>query len=172
MINKPFLEEGGGKGMNKGRVEEEEEELVDYDGLREEMNLNGRDKQLNSVQKKQQRIEQENAEMEQMDRMAQMEGQEQEDDEQEGDEDDDLPFEFQRVFVEELNQELLMDPNGNLFDMDGNFLGQAAGDGEEGDDDDILQEGEEDMDMFFDDQVQANPLFEKMLQQQKRSKEI
>jgi len=37
---------------------------------------------------------------------------------------------FQKVFVEDLGQELLMDPAGNLYDMEGNLIGQAASDGE------------------------------------------
>ena len=38
---------------------------------------------------------------------------------------------LQRVFVEELGKELLMDDEGNLFDLEGNFMGKAAGDDEE-----------------------------------------
>ncbi len=41
---------------------------------------------------------------------------------------------FQRVFVEDLGEELLMDPAGNLYDMDGNLIGQAASDNEGGGD--------------------------------------
>eukprot|EP01022_Parablepharisma_sp_SALTPOND_P032026 TRINITY_DN824_c0_g1_i1.p2 TRINITY_DN824_c0_g1~~TRINITY_DN824_c0_g1_i1.p2 ORF type:complete len:400 (-),score=77.52 TRINITY_DN824_c0_g1_i1:68-1267(-) len=43
---------------------------------------------------------------------------------------------FQRVFVEDLGEELLMDPAGNLYDMDGNLIGQAASDNEDGDNED------------------------------------
>lgn len=32
---------------------------------------------------------------------------------------------MERVFVEDLNRELLMDENGNLFDFDGTLIGQA-----------------------------------------------
>eukprot|EP01022_Parablepharisma_sp_SALTPOND_P013586 TRINITY_DN1825_c0_g1_i1.p1 TRINITY_DN1825_c0_g1~~TRINITY_DN1825_c0_g1_i1.p1 ORF type:complete len:711 (-),score=107.76 TRINITY_DN1825_c0_g1_i1:89-2221(-) len=42
-----------------------------------------------------------------------------------------LPEGFQRVFVEDLGEELLMDPNGNLYDLNGNLIGQAASDDEE-----------------------------------------
>ena len=42
-----------------------------------------------------------------------------------------LPEGFQRVFVEDLGEELLMDPEGNLYDMNGNLIGQAASDDEE-----------------------------------------
>ena len=43
---------------------------------------------------------------------------------------------FQRVFVEDLGQELLMDRAGNLYDMEGNLIGQADSDkGEDNDDD-------------------------------------
>ena len=35
-------------------------------------------------------------------------------------------MELQRVFVEELGREVLMDKEGNLFDMDGNFIGKAG----------------------------------------------
>ena len=38
---------------------------------------------------------------------------------------------MQRVFVEELGKELLMDDNGNLFDMEGNFVGNAGNEDEE-----------------------------------------
>ena len=38
---------------------------------------------------------------------------------------------FQRVFVEDLGEELLMDKDGNLYDLDGNVIGQAASDGED-----------------------------------------
>ncbi len=38
---------------------------------------------------------------------------------------EELPEGFQRVFVEDLGQELLMDPEGNLYDMNGNVIGQA-----------------------------------------------
>ncbi len=40
---------------------------------------------------------------------------------------------FRQVYVEDLKRELLMDPQGNLFDFDGNLIGQAEG-GESGDD--------------------------------------
>ncbi len=40
---------------------------------------------------------------------------------------------FQKVFVEDLGQELLMDPNGNLYDLQGNIIGQAAGEDDEQD---------------------------------------
>jgi hypothetical protein len=39
--------------------------------------------------------------------------------------------EVQRVFVEELGREVLMDKEGNLFDMDGNFIGKAGGEEDE-----------------------------------------
>jgi len=42
-----------------------------------------------------------------------------------------LPEGFQRVFVEDLGEELLMDPNGNLYDMNGNLIGQADCDEED-----------------------------------------
>ena len=35
---------------------------------------------------------------------------------------------FQKVFVEDLGRELLMDPNGNLYDEDGQLIGQADSD--------------------------------------------
>ncbi len=38
---------------------------------------------------------------------------------------------FQRVYVEDLGQDLLMDPNGNLYDLNGNIIGQAASDDED-----------------------------------------
>ena len=37
---------------------------------------------------------------------------------------------FQRVYVEDLGEELLMDPQGNLYDLNGNIIGQAASDDE------------------------------------------
>jgi len=40
-------------------------------------------------------------------------------------------MQFQKVFVEELGKELLMDEQGNLFDLEGNFIGRAADDGQE-----------------------------------------
>ena len=40
-------------------------------------------------------------------------------------------MQFQKVFVEELGKELLMDEQGNLFDLEGNFIGRAANDDEE-----------------------------------------
>jgi len=46
-----------------------------------------------------------------------------------------LPEGFQRVFVEDLNRELLMDDQGNLYDEEGNILGQAASEDEIGFDD-------------------------------------
>ena len=50
---------------------------------------------------------------------------------------------FQRVFVEELGQEVLMDPQGNLFDLNGNFIGQADNQEEIDDDseDDVYFDG-------------------------------
>eukprot|EP00826_Nyctotherus_ovalis_P045631 TRINITY_DN5071_c0_g2_i5.p1 TRINITY_DN5071_c0_g2~~TRINITY_DN5071_c0_g2_i5.p1 ORF type:complete len:275 (+),score=89.27 TRINITY_DN5071_c0_g2_i5:121-825(+) len=39
---------------------------------------------------------------------------------------EELPEGFQRVFVEDLNQEVLMDAEGNLYDDEGNVIGQAA----------------------------------------------
>ena len=44
---------------------------------------------------------------------------------------------LQRVYVEDLGQEVLMDPAGNLYDMNGNLIGQADPDG--GEDEDDLQ---------------------------------
>ena len=43
---------------------------------------------------------------------------------------------LQRVYVEDLGQEVLMDPAGNLYDMDGNLIGQADGDGDGDEDED------------------------------------
>eukprot|EP00826_Nyctotherus_ovalis_P032908 TRINITY_DN2651_c0_g1_i11.p1 TRINITY_DN2651_c0_g1~~TRINITY_DN2651_c0_g1_i11.p1 ORF type:complete len:233 (-),score=82.54 TRINITY_DN2651_c0_g1_i11:118-816(-) len=44
---------------------------------------------------------------------------------------EELPEGYQRVFVEDLGEEVLMDPKGNLYDFNGNLLGQAASDDEE-----------------------------------------
>jgi len=48
---------------------------------------------------------------------------------------------LQPVFVEDLGQELLMEEAGNLFDMDGNCIGQAEGD--ENEDNQQMDEEEE-----------------------------
>ena len=48
----------------------------------------------------------------------------------EGMNNENLPEGFQRVFVEDLGQEVLMDAQGNLYDEDGNIIGQAASDDE------------------------------------------
>lgn len=53
---------------------------------------------------------------------------------------------FQRVYVEDLGQELLMDPKGNLYDLEGNLIGQAASDDEE-------QENPADDNQYFDNSV-------------------
>ena len=42
-----------------------------------------------------------------------------------------VPENFQRVFLEDLGKEVMMDEKGNLFDFDGNLLGQAESDDEE-----------------------------------------
>eukprot|EP01022_Parablepharisma_sp_SALTPOND_P019307 TRINITY_DN3274_c0_g1_i1.p4 TRINITY_DN3274_c0_g1~~TRINITY_DN3274_c0_g1_i1.p4 ORF type:complete len:237 (-),score=25.21 TRINITY_DN3274_c0_g1_i1:1848-2471(-) len=44
---------------------------------------------------------------------------------------DDFMGNFQVVFVEELDREVLMDRQGNLFDFDGKLIGQAASDDED-----------------------------------------
>jgi hypothetical protein len=46
-----------------------------------------------------------------------------------GDDPDDP--QLQKVFVEELGKELLMDREGNLFDLEGNFIGKANNDDDE-----------------------------------------
>ena len=46
-----------------------------------------------------------------------------------GDDPDDP--QLQKVFVEELGKELLMDKEGNLFDLEGNFIGKANNDDDE-----------------------------------------
>ena len=45
----------------------------------------------------------------------------------ESDNEEDLEHQndFQRVYVEDLGKEMFMDTNGNLYDMDNNFVGQA-----------------------------------------------
>ena len=54
---------------------------------------------------------------------------------------------FQRVYVEDLGEELLMDRNGNLYDFSGNIIGQAGssedGNFEEDCDDNTGAEGPE-----------------------------
>jgi hypothetical protein len=46
-----------------------------------------------------------------------------------GEDPDEAPL--QKVFVEELGKELLMDMDGNLFDLEGNFIGKANNDEED-----------------------------------------
>ena len=46
-----------------------------------------------------------------------------------GEDPDEAPL--QKVFVEELGKELLMDMEGNLFDLEGNFIGKANNDDED-----------------------------------------
>ena len=41
------------------------------------------------------------------------------------------PIKLQRVMLEELNQEVLMDEEKNLYDMEGNYLGKLDDDAEE-----------------------------------------
>ena len=60
--------------------------------------------------------------------------------------DDGLPEGFQRVFVEDLGEEVMMDQKGNLYDFNGNLIGQAASDDEE----EAPAEGGND-DNYFDD---------------------
>lgn len=45
----------------------------------------------------------------------------------ESDNEEDLEHQnnFQRVYVEDLGKEMFMDENGNLYDLDGNFVGQC-----------------------------------------------
>ena len=41
------------------------------------------------------------------------------------------PIKLQRVMLEDLDQEVLMDEQGNLYDMEGNYLGKLDEGGEE-----------------------------------------
>ena len=65
---------------------------------------------------------------------------------EEGIEDPSLPR-LQRVFIESSNQEYLMDSHGNIFDLEGNYIGQAANEDdellfEEGDEGDVIEGAE------------------------------
>ena len=46
-------------------------------------------------------------------------------------EDNEDEVQLQKVFVEELGKELLIDEQGNLFDLEGNYIGKANDDEEE-----------------------------------------
>jgi len=48
-----------------------------------------------------------------------------------------VPIKLQRVMIQDLNQEFLMDEQGNLYDMEGRFVGKVDEGAEEG------EEGEE-----------------------------
>ena len=62
--------------------------------------------------------------------------------------------EFQRVYVEELGQEVLMDPQGNLFDMEGNFIGQADGDEDEEEENGFDDTEDDKLQDYFDDKFE------------------
>jgi hypothetical protein len=64
-------------------------------------------------------------------------------------------MQFQKVFVEELGKELLMDEQGNLFDLDGNFIGRASND--DNDAEEAIDGDGTDDDKYFEDR-KANEL--------------
>ena len=64
---------------------------------------------------------------------------------------------LQPVYVEDLGQELLMDELGNLYDLEGNFIGQADGDMDE--DEEEMEDN--DLDDNLDEEVLQNPLNQK-----------